>query len=300
MQDADPLATQQAGRTRTLMIGALWMCASLASFIGTAIASRELSANMPVLEILFLRTVVGAGLVLLFARQLWPEMTRLKDMRLHAARNVVHFSAQYCWTLGIVLLPLAQVFALEFTMPIWAALFAWLFLGERVKRARILAIAASFVGVLIILEPGSEGINPAALIVLLAAAGFGASAILVKRLTRNCSSAMIVVWMTLMQLPMALVLLLIAGSWVTPQLADVPLLLTAGLMGLSAHYTMAQALRIMDASVAIPIDFLRVPLIAVIGWMFYDEALSAAIFAGALLIFGANYMAMRAEMKQKG
>lgn len=289
----------KAGR-QAVLTGGLWMCASLVSFIGTALASRELSKVMPVLEILFLRNVVGVVLVVVLARRILPELLRLADLRLHGARNIVHFGAQYCWTLGIVLLPLAQVFALEFTMPIWAALFAWAFLGERIRRARIMAIAASFVGVLIILQPGSGSADPAALIVLLSAAGFGASAILVKRLTTNSSPTVIVVWMTVMQLPMALGLLLLSGGWVMPDWQHLPLIVTAGLMGLSAHYTMAQALKRVDASVAIPIDFLRVPLIAIIGWMFYDESLSGALFAGAFLIFGANYLAMRAEMKRAG
>jgi S-adenosylmethionine uptake transporter len=91
-------------------------------------------------------------------------------------------------------------------------------------------------------------------------------------------------------------MLLVSGGWVVPDWPDIPWIVLVGLSGLSAHYTMAQALRVVDVSVAIPIDFLRVPLIAVIGWMFYGEAISIAVFVGASLIFGANYMAMRAEI----
>ena len=275
------------------------MLASLASFIGMAIASRELTDSMSIAQILVIRSLVGLVVVILLARRLWPELRQIRDIRLHGMRNLVHFSAQYCWTLGVALMPLAEVFALEFTMPIWVAIFAWAALGERIGRARMLAIVASFVGVLIVLRPGSGLIDPAAFVVLLAAAGYGASAVFVKRLTRHTSSAVIVVWMVLMQLPMGVVLLALRGGWVTPVLADLPWMAMVGIAALSAHYTMAQALRLMDASIAIPIDFLRVPLIAVLGWLLYGESISAAVFAGAALIFGANFLAMRSEARNR-
>ena len=282
-----------------MVIGILWMIGSLASFITMAVASRELSASMPIAQILVLRSIVGLAVVLILARRLLPELRQMRDIRLHAARNLVHFGAQYCWTLGVALMPLAEVFALEFTMPIWVALFAWAALGERIGRARILAMLASFIGVLIVLRPGAGIVDPAAFFVLLAAAGYGASAVFVKRLTRHCSPAIIVVWMVLMQLPMGLALMVFQGEWAPVASGDLPWVLLVGISALSAHYTMAQALRLMDASIAIPIDFLRVPLIAVVGWLLYAEPISAAVFIGAGVIFSANFLAMRSEARNR-
>lgn len=279
--------------------GVLWMLGSLMSFIGMAVASRQLSGGMPIIEILVLRSLVGLGVVMVLLPRLWPELRQRRDLPLHLARNVVHFGAQYAWTLGVALLPLAQVFALEFTMPIWVALFAWAALGERISQTRIIAIAASFLGVLIVLRPGAGMVDPAALIVLLAAAGYGASAVFVKRLTRQSSAAVIVVWMVVLQLPMGALALALTGGWVTPRMTDLPWIVILGLTALSAHYTMAQALRVMDASIAIPIDFLRVPLIAVIGWLLYAEPVSAGVFFGAAIIVGANFAAMRAEARAR-
>ena len=282
-----------------MVIGILWMIGSLASFITMAVASRELSASMPIAQILVLRSIVGLAVVLILARRLLPELRQMRDIRLHAARNLVHFGAQYCWTLGVALMPLAEVFALEFTMPIWVALFAWAALGERIGRPRILAMLASFIGVLIVLRPGAGIVDPAAFFVLLAAAGYGASAVFVKRLTRHCSPAIIVVWMVLMQLPMGLALMVFQGEWAPVASGDLPWVLLVGISALSAHYTMAQALRLMDASIAIPIDFLRVPLIAVVGWLLYAEPISAAVFIGAGVIFSANFLAMRSEARNR-
>ncbi|WP_221931979.1 DMT family transporter [Paracoccus sp. M683] len=290
------LTKPEAGLTGA---GVLWMIGSLASFIGMAVGSRELADTMTIPQILVMRSLVGLAVVLILARHLLPELRQLRDIRLHGLRNLVHFGAQYCWTLGVALMPLAEVFALEFTMPIWVAIFAWAFLGERIGLARVLAIAASFIGVLIVLRPGAGIVDPAALYVLLAAAGYGASAVFVKRLTRGSSPQVIVVWMVLMQLPMGLVLLGLQGGAMMPVPADLPWILLVGITALSAHYTMARALRVMDASVAIPIDFLRVPLIALIGWLLYAEPISAAVFIGAAVIFGANLLAMRSEARNR-
>jgi S-adenosylmethionine uptake transporter len=291
-------STAPETKTSQVSIGVFWMIACLASFIGMAVASRELSETLSVFQILFFRSLVGLVVILIFARSILPELRRVQRFNLHLARNAVHFGAQYCWTLGVVLLPLAEVFALEFTMPVWVALFAYLFLGERISRPRLVAVVVSFLGILVILRPGVTIINPASFIVLLAAMGYGLSIIMVKRLTRECSPTIIVVWMILLQLPMGLALAVL--DWNTPFLANMPWIILAGITGLSAHYAMAQALRLLDASIAIPIDFFRVPLIALIGFYFYGEAIELWLLIGAVMIFGSNYYALRKEAQGLG
>ncbi len=289
---ADPTAQAKA---KAVWVGVLWMFGCLASFIGMAIASRELAASISVFQILFFRSVVGVVVIAVFARKVLPELVLLQRFGLHLARNTVHFAAQYCWTLGVVLLPLAEVFALEFTMPVWVALFAFLFLGERISRPRRIAVFVSFLGILVILRPGLSIIDPASFVVLLAAMGYALSIIMVKRLTEDCSPAIIVVWMILLQLPMGFALALF--DWHTPGWEDLPWIIIAGVTGLSAHYTMAHALRLLDASVAIPIDFLRLPLIALIGFYFYGEGIEVWLLIGAIMIFGSNYYALRKEAR---
>lgn len=283
------------GQTKTdgLLVGVLWMLGSLASFIGMAVASRELSVNLSTFQIFFFRSVVGICVIGLLLPRIWPQLRQLRSLPLNLLRNAVHFGAQYCWTLGVALLPLTEVFALEFTMPVWVAIFAYLIVGEPLSRPRITAIAVSFLGVLVILRPGIAVLDPASFIVLVAAAGYGLSAVLVKRLTRSCPAGVIVAWMVIMQLPMGLALAI--PDWRPVQSANLPWILLAGLTGLSAHYTMARALKILDVSVAIPIDFLRVPLIAIIGYALYGETVGPWLMIGAAMIMGANYHALRAE-----
>ncbi len=278
-------------------IGVLWMMGCLISFIGMAVASRELSATLSVFQILFFRSLVGLVIILIFARAVLPELWRMNQFRLHLARNVVHFGAQYCWTLGVVLLPLAEVFALEFTTPVWVALFAFLFLGERISKPRLVAVCVSFLGILVIIRPGLTIVDAASFVVLLAAMGYALSIIMVKQLTRDCSPAIIVVWMILLQLPMGLGLALL--DWRAPTFDSLPWIILAGITGLSAHYTMAQALRRLDASIAIPIDFFRVPLIALIGFYFYGESIEIWLLIGAVMIFSSNYYALRKEASSR-
>nr|WP_278250390.1 DMT family transporter [Paracoccus fontiphilus] len=274
------------------------MALAMGSFIGMSVGSRELAATLSIRQVLFFRALVGLFVILAVGRSLWPEVRRAAQIRLHLWRNLIHFTAQYFWTIGVVLLPLASVFALEFTMPIWVTLFAWLLLKERLTGPRLLATAGGFLGVQVIVRPGIAMVDPAAALVLIAAAGYGLSMILVKRLTRHASPGAIVVWMILIQLPLGLAAAL--TDWRPVSIADIPWMLLAGLGALSAHYGMAQALRRLDASILIPVDFLRVPLAALVGFAFYAEAIDLWVFLGGAIILLSNFQAVLAERRRMG
>jgi drug/metabolite transporter (DMT)-like permease len=220
----------------------------------------------------------------------------MRRLPLHVLRNGVHFGAQYLWALGLVLLPLATVFALEFTMPAWTILLAPFFLGERMTRSRVGAVILGLIGVLVILRPGVESFKPAALIVLTAALGYGAQNIATKKLTSTESTFAIVFWMNVIQLALALVF---AGPFFAGKLTLdlVPAVAGIGAAGLFAHFCLSNAFRAGDASVVVPLDFLRIPLIAVIGWWLYAEPLDVFVFAGAGLIISGILWNLRSEMR---
>src|SRR5690606_1180804 len=151
---------------------ALWMLGALACFAAMAIGGRELSAELGTFQILFLRSVVGVlALLVLLAGSGGLAQVRTRRVGLHGLRNLAHFGGQYGWFLGISLIPLAQVFAIEFTMPIWTLVLAMLFLGERASVARVGAVALGIAGVLLILRPGGEPISAGAPAVLGGALG---------------------------------------------------------------------------------------------------------------------------------
>ncbi len=274
----------------------LWMTGALLSFSAMAVSIRELSRTLGILEILALRSALG--IVVLSALALMrPELRRAiptRHIRLHLMRNGVHFAAQVAWATSITLLPLATVFALEFTMPAWAALLAALFLHERLTRSRIGAVLLGFIGVLVIIRPGLESFRPAAFMVLAAAFGYAITVTATKRLTRTEATFGIIFWMNLMQLPMNL-----AGSdpLFVLKLGAAQMMPIAGLgiAGLASHYCLSNAFRAGEATVVVPLDFLRIPLIALVGWSLYGEPLDAFVFAGAALIISGVLWNLRAE-----
>jgi len=274
----------------------LWMTGALLSFSAMAVSIRELSRTLGILEILALRSALGIVMLIVLAL-IRPELRRAIPTRhiwLHLMRNGVHFAAQVAWATSITLLPLATVFALEFTMPAWAALLAATFLHERLTRSRIGAVVLGFIGVLVIIRPGLESFRPAAVLVLAAAFGYAITVTATKRLTRTETTFGIVFWMNLMQLPMNL-----AGSdplfvlrLGTAQIVPV---IGLGFAGLASHYCLSNAFRAGEASLVVPLDFLRIPLIALVGWSLYGEPLDAVVFAGAALIISGVLWNLRAE-----
>jgi drug/metabolite transporter (DMT)-like permease len=273
--------------------GALWMVGALVSFSIMAVSVRELLHTMGSFEILFIRSFMSLLflLVLLPSRGLKPLRTR--HFGLHVLRNVFHFGGQYAWVYAISLLPLATVFAIEFTMPVWAAVLAMIFLGERLNQGRIVMLALGIVGVFVMLRPGMAVIQPAALVMLLGAFAYASTMIATKRLAGHDSAFAILFYMAVIQLPLGLIPAM--PQWIWPGLKDAPWVLALGVVGLSAHYCMTRAFRIADAMVVVPIDFLRLPLIAVVGALLYGEPLELAIMVGAAVIFAGTFYSIRRE-----
>ena len=272
--------------------GVLWMVGALLSFSLMAISVRELLHAMGSFEILFLRSFMSlVFLLFLLPRRLASLHTR--HFGLHVLRNAFHFSGQYAWIYAISILPLATVFAIEFTMPVWAALLAMLFLGERLNQGRVVMLALGVAGVFVMLRPGVAVIQPAALVMLLGAFAYASTMIATKRLSGHDSAFAILFYMAVIQLPFALVPAL--PQWVWPAVRDLPWVIALGVVGLSAHYCMTRAFRIADAMVVVPIDFLRLPLIAVVGMLLYGEPLELSIMLGAAVIFAGTFYSIRRE-----
>jgi len=276
------------------------MTGALLSFSAMAVSIRALSGSLRILEILAIRN--GGGLVILLVLSaLNPALMRALSTRralLHVMRNTIHFGAQFLWALGITLLPLATVFALEFTMPAYTALLAVMFLGERMTPSRIGVVIFGFLGVLVILRPGLESFRPAALLVLSAAFGYAVSLTQTKALTSTETTFAILLWMNVIQLPLAM-LGSDPRSYLGLGAADLLPVGAVALSGLASHFCLAQAFRNGDASLVVPFDFMRIPLIALVGWWLYGEPLDAYVFSGAGLIIIGVLWNLRAETAPK-
>lgn len=276
-----------------LALAAGWMGVALTSFALLAVAARELLDTLTPVQFLLLRTALGLPLLVPLALWLAPGFHRTQRLPLHLLRNLFHYGGQVLWITAIGILPLALVFALEFTTPVWAALLAVVFLGERLNQGRLIALLMGLVGVLVMTRPGVQPIDLGILIGLGAAVGFAVSLTATKGLTRHDSVFTILFWMLVMQLIIGLIPGLLL--WRPVAWSDSFWLLVAAITGISAHLGIAKAFQHADATLVLPMDFMRLPLIALVGALFYREGLDPWVIGGAALIFAGNWLGLRRE-----
>ena len=275
---------------------ALWMTGAIGSFSTMAIAGRAVAADHDTFELMLYRSLVGVVLVSVVASLLGRRgEIRARRMGLHTLRNLSHFAGQNLWFAALSLIPLAQVFALEFSAPIWVLVLSPLLLGEAITRARALAAALGFIGILIVTRPFGAPLSPGILFAGLAAVGFAGSAIFTRKLTRTESVVSVLFWLTAMQALFGLVGAGWDGDIALPTARSAPWLVLIAVAGLGGHLSLTSALRLAPASVVMPIDFARLPLIALVGWLVYGEQLEGAVLLGAALIIGGNLLNLRAE-----
>lgn len=281
-------------RTPSKPMAALWMAGWLALMLLITVAGREALHEINVFQLILIRSSVG--LILLYPlihRAGGFAAMRTRRLPMHVARNTIHFGAQLGWFFALTLIPIGQVVAIEFTMPIWTAIVAALFLGERITIWKSCAIALGLVGVVMIVRPAAGEINPGQLIALAAAVGFGISIAMVKSLTRTEHTVTIVFYMAAVQIAGSLLPGLYAWTW--PSLTVWGWAIVVAFCGTFSHYCMTRALLHADATVVVPMDFLRVPLTALTGWLLYSEQLDAFTVLGAALILAGNLVNLRAS-----
>ena len=290
MKSSEPSAVLQA---------AAWMTGAIVAFTSMAVAGRAVALEHDTFETMLYRSVVGFVVVLIVARAAGTlGQVTTRRMGLQVMRNVSHFTGQNLWFYAITVIPLAQVFALEFTSPLWVMALAAIFLGERLTRPRIVAAVLGFVGVLMVARPDPATLDPNVLIAAAAAIGFAGSAIFTKLLTRTETVTCILFWLTAMQAIFGLITAGYDGDIALPTAQSAPWLILIAFAGLTAHFCLTNALILAPASIVMPIDFLRLPIIAVIGMLFYNEGLDLLVLLGGALILAGNLYMVRSESRR--
>jgi len=288
------------GDPATALRAALWMLGAVVSFSTMAIAGREVSFELDTFEIMMYRSVIGLALLLIVASVTRTRRTITgRKLGLHLVRNVFHFTGQNLWFYAITLIPLAQVFALEFTSPLWVLILSPLVLGERLTSIRILAAVFGFIGILIVTRPSVETVNIGTLAALGAAIGFAGSIIATKRLTRSETLTCILFWMTFSQSILGVICAGFDADIALPSIESTPWLMLIALGGLGAHFCLTTALSMAPATLVTPVDFLRLPVIALLGLVLYQEQIELLVILGAAIIFGANYLNLWSETRRK-
>lgn len=266
-----------------------WMAGWLTLMLVIAVAGREVTRELSVFQVMLLRSTLGLAM-------LWPlvhaagGLAAMRTTRLaqHTLRNGVHYAAQYGWFAALMLIPLAQVVSIEFTMPIWAAVLAVAFLGEHMGPRKWLAVVLGLVGVAVIVRPRAGELDAGQLIALAAALGFAVSVVLVKSLTRTEAAVAISFWMLVVQSVIGLVPALAVWQW--PSATAWAWVVVVAFCGTYSHYCFARAMAHADATVVVPMDFLRVPLTAAVGWWVYAERLDLFTALGVGLILAGNLL----------
>ncbi len=282
------------------LAAALWMTGSIASFTAMAVAARQIKGLHDTFEIMAARSFIGLVIVIVVCLAT-GKLHQVQAARLggHGLRNTIHFAGQNMWFWALTMIPLAQVFALEFTSPIWVIILSPLLLGERITRTRLIAAALGFVGILIVARPDFSALNLGVLAAAGAALCFAVTNIATKSLTRNETIVSILFWLTLMQFVMGATLAAWDGEVNWPTAVSGPWLALIGVAGVLAHLCLTSALRLAPATFVMPIDFARLPLIALIGALFYNEQIEAMLFAGAALIVLGNWINIRGETRKQ-
>ena len=277
---------------------AVWMLGAIASFSTMAVAGRQVSFALDTFEIMLFRSAVGVIIVAFAAIAFgtWRQINR-EQFSLHFFRNIMHFIGQNLWFHAVTVIPLAQVFALEFTSPIWVILLSPLILGERITLVRAVAALMGFLGVLVVTRPDMAGVNVGVTMAASSAIFFAFTIIFTKRLTRTQSITCILFYLTVLQLGFGLVTAGYDGDIALPNTETLPWLVLIGVAGLLAHFCITNALAIARATVVVPIDFVRLPVIAIIGMLVYGEALDLWVLLGAGIIFAGNYLNIWSETR---
>ena len=283
--------------TQSTLKAALWMGGSIASFLTMTVASRAIIPALDVFQVMEMRSVIGWFILLplVLASGGFAAMRTKRPLQ-HIGRNVVHYGGQFAWLQALTMIPLAQLISIEFTTPIWGALLAVLFLGERMSARKIAAILLGLVGVLVIVRPGAATVDPGHLIMLAGAVCFGISVVMVKSLTRTDSVVAIIFWMLIIQSIIGLVPAI--AVWRTPEPWMWPWILVVSFTGMSSHFCMARALTYAEATVVMPMDFLRLPLSALIGFLLYSERIDTLTAIGAALILTGNLFNMQRRARE--
>jgi drug/metabolite transporter (DMT)-like permease len=294
-----PASPSAAFRQPRPLLALAWMLGAIASFVAMAVAGRAIQVEMNTIELMLYRSAVGFVVicVVLLLSGRGFAVVRTAHPGLHVRRNLLHYAGQNLWFYARALIPLGQLAALEFTNPIWVAVLAPAFLGERLTRARVAAAALGFLGVLIVARPGASAIGPGQAAALLAAFAFAFNTIYTRRIMAFDGVLCVLFWMTLSQGGMSLVLAL-PGGIPLPSAALAPWLVLVGLTGLTAHYALTSALGHAPAGVVAPMEFLRLPVLAFVGAWLYGESLHYTVFVGAALILAGNMIGLREATRE--
>ncbi len=271
---------------------ALLMLASTVFFALMALTIRMASQSMHTFEIAFFRNFFGLLALLPLLHRSGKAVLRTQQLPRYLLRSAIGVVSMLCGFWAIGHLPLAQAISLSYSTPLFVTIAAAIFLHEQVRLRRWTAVIVGFIGVLVIVRPGSASFTLGTLVALSAAVLSGLVAIQIKQLSRVDSADTIVLYTYLFWVPISLVPALFVWQW--PQGIAWLWAIGAGILGTGGQLLWTRALKLGDVSALTPISFMQLPIVATAGWLLFGEDISRWTLIGAGIIFAANaYIAHR-------
>lgn len=269
------------------MIAAAFMFAVMNA--GIKLAAAE---GLHPFQIAFFRNAFALMFLLPWLARMGFDGLRTARLKVHLLRAVIGLIAMLCWFTAVVQMPMAEAVALNFTVPLFATAGAAFFLGETVRARRWTATIVGFLGVLIILRPGFVEFTPVMTLPIIAACFMAVTVLIVKSLSRTEEPMTVVLYMNLLLTPLSLVPALFA--WQTPSLRALLLMAFVGACAVLAHIAFTRSFARADASAILPFDYARLPFVAAIGFLLFDETPDGWTWVGAAVIAAAAvYIAHR-------
>lgn len=285
--------TRTPASSQDIRRAVLLMTASTVLFGLMAVCIRLASSQLHPFEIAFFRNLFGFVFTLPLLYRAGFGILRTQKLPLYLLRCAIGMVGMLAGFWAIVHLPLAQAVALSYSTPLFVTIGAVLVLGEIVRARRWTAVGLGFLGMLLIVRPGSTDFTAASLVAVLAAVASASVAISIKFLSRTEHPDAIVIYTTLIWIPMSLLPAL--AVWETPAGITWLWIVLCGGLGTIAHMAWTRALKLAEASMLTPISFLQILVVAVFGWWLFGETLDRWTLLGAGIIFASNLYIARRE-----
>jgi len=257
---------------------------------------RYLSDTYTTFEIAFFRQALGILVASVWVWRAGLVALRTTVLHLHIFRAILGYGGVLTGYYAVRLISIADAQALQFTLPFFTFVFAAWALKETIRAHRIVATIVGFAGALIIIRPGFVDANLGMLIALSASALFAGSDVTNRYLSGRDSVGAIVFYGFAIQMPIGLVASI--PGWVTPSLAEFPLIIVFAASAVVSHWCLTRSFAVAEASLVSPVLFLRLPFVALIGFVFFDQVTDLWTWIGAAIMIASTIYSTRVDARQ--
>jgi drug/metabolite transporter (DMT)-like permease len=279
-------------------LGIIFMILSVISFSVMDIVVKLMSSHYPTGQLIFFRGFFGLiPILFIIPKERFGNLLKTEKIKLHLVRAFGGAFAMTFLYLGLKFLPIADAITISFAAPIFATIFSIIFLNEKVRLIRWLAIFFGLTGVIIVLKPGTELFTYYSFFPILFCIGFATISIAIKKLSKTEPDYLIALYFTLVLILFGLIS--ISMGWKKIDIADIHYLIIIGLSGSIGNIFLTKSIREADISLVTPIKYLSLVFAIIAGWLIFNEIPSILTISGAMLIILSTFVIFKREAAKK-